>query len=292
MEVKPSVWTIGGILEWTKQYFGAKGVDNPRLDAEVLLSHILQQDRLYLYVHFDQPLSPRELSAFRECVRKRAARVPVAYITGEKEFFGLTFSVSPAVLVPRPETELLVEAAVKRLQQKKAARILDLGTGSGAIAISVLSELTEACGIAVDISPDALAIAKENAAGHGVDSRLDFYQGDLWQPVKGMRFDAILSNPPYIPAADISGLAPEVRCEPVLALDGGTDGLNYYRRLLHDGELHLSPGGFMAFEIGVTQAAAIRRLAEGSALVIREIIADYAGIERVVVLTSRKELSC
>lgn len=286
MNTKPSVWTIGGILEWTKQYFSGKGVDNPRLDAEVLLSHILCRDRLYLYVHYDQPLSVEELAAFRECVRKRAARVPVAYITGEKEFFGLTFSVSPAVLVPRPETELLVETVVKRLAGKSAPRIVDLGTGSGAITVSVLTQLPQATAVAVDISAAALAVAQTNAKRHAVAERVEWKQGDFWQPVSGL-FDAIVSNPPYIPAADVRALAPEVQNEPVLALDGGLDGLDYYRRLLSDGDAYLAPGGFIAVEIGINQAAAIGSLAGQSPFIVADVTADYAGIERVMVLTRR-----
>ncbi len=286
MNTKPSVWTIGGILEWTKQYFSGKGVDNPRLDAEVLLSHILCRDRLYLYVHYDQPLSVEELAAFRECVRKRAARVPVAYITGEKEFFGLTFSVSPAVLVPRPETELLVETVVKRLAGKSAPRIVDLGAGSGAITVSVLTQLPQATAVAVDISAAALAVAQTNAKRHAVAERVEWKQGDFWQPVSGL-FDAIVSNPPYIPAADVRALAPEVQNEPVLALDGGLDGLDYYRRLLSDGDAYLAPGGFIAIEIGINQAAAIGSLAGQSPFIVADVTADYAGIERVMVLTRR-----
>ena len=292
MDKASSVWTIGEILQWTKQYFGDKGVDNPRLDAEVLLSHILQKDRLYLYVHYDQPLSPAELSAYRDCVRRRAVRMPVAYITGEKEFFGLAFAVTPAVLVPRPETELLVETAVSKLQGVASARILDLGTGSGAIAVSVLAKVTDASGVAVDISTEALAVARTNAKRHKLDDRLQLRQGDFWQPAAGLTFDAILSNPPYIPARDIAALAPEVRQEPRLALDGGQDGLSYYRRLLQHGCSHLAPGGFIAFEIGINQAEAIRQLAAQSPLVIQEIIPDYAGIERVIVLSNRKENIC
>lgn len=286
MNTKPSVWTIGGILEWTKQYFSGKGVDNPRLDAEVLLSHILCRDRLYLYVHYDQPMSVEELAAFRECVRKRAARVPVAYITGEKEFFGLTFSVSPAVLVPRPETELLVETVVKRLAGNPAPRIVDLGTGSGAITVSVLTQLPQATAVAVDISAAALAVAQTNAKRHAVAERVEWMQGDFWQPVSGL-FDAIVSNPPYIPAADVRALAPEVQNEPVLALDGGLDGLDYYRRLLSDGDAYMAPGGFIAIEIGINQAAAIGSLAGKSPFMVADITADYAGIERVMVLIRR-----
>lgn len=290
MAENPSVWTIGAILDWTKQYFSGKGVDNPRLDAEVLLSHILGRDRLYLYVHFDQPLSPAELDAFRVSVRKRAARLPVAYITGEREFYGLRFAVSPAVLVPRPETELLVETVLRQLADKPAARIVDLGTGSGAIVISLLTRLPAATAVAVDISADALAVAGENAGRHQVDDRLQLRQGDLWEPVSGMVFDVIVSNPPYIAAGDIDSLAPEVRQEPLLALDGGRDGLDFYRRLLRQGAAQLAADGVMAVEIGVGQAEPIRELAAVSPLAVSEVIADYAGIERIVVLKKREAI--
>lgn len=286
--MKPSVWTIGEILQWTKQYFSGKGVDNPRLDAEVLLSHILCQDRLYLYVHYDQPLSVDELAAFRECVRKRAARIPVAYIIGEKEFFGLPFLVSPAVLIPRPETELLVEAVVRRLAGKPKPQIVDLGTGSGAITVSLLTQLPDAAVVAVDISAAALEVARTNAKRHGVEERVEWRQGDFWRPVTGLLFDAIVSNPPYIPAEDVHFLSQEVKNEPILALDGGKDGLEYYRRLLAEGDSYLASDGFMAVEIGINQAAAIRLLAEQSPFAIQEVCSDYAGIERIVVLTRRK----
>lgn len=288
MENKKEVWTIQTILNWTKQYFTEKGVENPRLDAEVLLSHILRKERLYLYVHFDQPLEEQELTAFRETVKKRAARLPVAYIMGVKEFMGLEFEVTPAVLIPRPDTEILVETALHRLAEVKQPRILDIGTGSGAICVSMLSNLPAASGVTVDISSDALAVAKQNAKRHEVFERLTFCQGDLFAPVEGQLFAAILSNPPYIPEVDIASLTPEVRMEPKLALVGGLDGLDFYRRIINEGRSYLAAGGFIAMEVGIDQAQVVAKMAEKTGIFkVSEIVKDYGGIERVVVLEER-----
>lgn len=286
-----TVWTIGSILKWTEQYFSSKGVESPRLDAEVLLSHILQKERIYLYVHFDEPLEAPELGRFREMIKQRIQRIPVAYIIGEREFMGLPFRVSPAVLIPRPDTEILVEAAIERLKKTGGRCFTDIGTGSGAIALSVLHYLPESSACAVDLSAEALAVASENAQQLGLSERLEFFCGDLYQPVKTRCFDAILSNPPYIPKADIAGLEPEVReFEPFSALDGGTDGLDFYRRLVKDGESLLQPGGFMAFEVGIYQAQAVVDLAKTSlSLGNAEILKDYGGIDRVVILWKQEE---
>lgn len=277
------IWTIGAILKWTGQYFGEKGVDTPRLDAEVLLSHILGKDRLYLYTHFDQPLTPEELALYRSHVKKRVMHQPVAYITGRKEFMGLEFTVNAAVLIPRPDTETLVETALERLRNIDNPMIADLGTGSGAIIISVLHILSQANGYAVDISPQALAVAKGNAAYNRVEDRLVFKEGDLFLPLQGLTFDAVLSNPPYIPAADIVDLAPEVRLEPRLALEGGNDGLIYYRRLMAEADSFLKPAGFIAVEVGAGQAPAVAEMARLQGFDHIELIKDIAGIERVVV---------
>jgi release factor glutamine methyltransferase len=285
MANKKEVWTIQTILNWTRQYFLDKGVENPRLDAEVLLSHILRKERLYLYVHFDQPLEEAELSAFRSAVKQRAARLPVAYIIGMKEFMGLDFEVTPAVLIPRPDTEILVETAVSRLMAVDNPCILDLGTGSGAICISMLANLPTARGITVDISTEVLTVAKGNAARHLVSERLTFCQGDLFVPVKGQVFAAIVSNPPYIPEADIAGLTPEVRQEPNIALVGGKDGLDFYRRILQEGRNYLAADGFIAMEVGIGQAQLVAKMAEETGLFkVSGIVKDYGGIERVVVL--------
>ena len=312
------IWTIGRILKWTEQYFKDKGIESPRLDAEVLLAHVLEKQRIYLYVQFDEPLQPGELAAYREMVKQRVLHVPVAQILGEKEFMGLTFKVTADTLVPRPDTEILVQAAVERLKamrgeakapedealadgeeassaanrdeaavdvSQEPLRIADIGTGSGAICLSVLHYLADTVADTVDISPEARAVAEENAASLGLADRVTFHTGDLLQPLVGMTFAAILSNPPYIPEADIAGLAPEVRLkEPHTALSGGRDGLDFYRRLAKEAPAMLVPGGFMAFEVGIHQAEPVAALAKANPLIARtEILPDYAGIDRVVV---------
>ena len=277
------IWTIGRILKWTEQFFKEKGIESPRLDAEVLLSHILGRERIYLYVHFDEPLEPAERARYRDAIKQRVQRVPVAYIIGEKEFMGLTFKVTEDTLVPRPDTEILVQAAVERLRARgEAPRFADIGTGSGAICLSVLHFLPKAQADTVDISPAARAIAEENAAALEVADRVTFHTGDLLAPLAGS-YDAILSNPPYIPDDDIAALAPEVRLkEPHTALAGGKDGLDFYRRLTADAPALLKDGGFLALEVGIHQAAPVAALAV-PAFSHTEILKDYAGIERVVI---------
>lgn len=282
------IWPIGRILKWTEQYFKDKGIESPRLDAEVLLAHVLEKQRIYLYVHFDEPLQPGELAAYREMIKKRVMRVPVAQILGEKEFMGLTFKVTADTLVPRPDTEILVQAAVDRLRAmagEEPLRFADIGTGSGAICLSVLHYLAGTVADTVDISPAARAVAEENAASLGLADRVTFHTGDLLQPLSGISFVAILSNPPYIPEADIAKLAPEVRLkEPHTALSGGQDGLDFYRRLAEEAPAMLVPGGFTAFEVGIHQAGVVADLLKANPLIDRtEILPDYAGIDRVVV---------
>lgn len=280
-------WTISRILSWTKQYFTEKGVASPRLDAEVLLSHVLKTDRIHLYVHFDQPLQTEELEQFRQAVKERALRQPVAYIIGTKEFMGLDFTVSSDVLIPRPDTEILVETAQKLLSSVSQPRLADVGTGSGAIIVSLLHLLPEAQGVAVDISAKALAVACQNAKRHAVSERVEFLEGNMTEPLAGT-FDAILSNPPYIPDEVIATLEPEVRQEPLSALEGGKDGLDFYRHLLNKSAAYLKENGFLAIEIGHGQVKDIQQLALASPLAVQSIHKDYAGIERVVVLKKIK----
>lgn len=279
------IWTIGSILQWTEQYFSSKGIESPRLDAEVLLCHVLSKQRIFLYVHFDEPLEQAELTLFREMVKKRVKRMPVAYIVGQKEFMGLTFRVTPDVLVPRPETEILVQEALARLPEDGCC-VADIGTGSGAIAVSLAKRVASLHVLAVDISAAALEVAAGNAEAHSVAGRVEFLQGDLLQPLAGRQLAAIISNPPYIESADIGGLAPEVRVhEPRLALDGGSDGLDFYRRLIREGESLLAGQGFFAFEVGAGQAEAVAALA-GTAFEVA-VSRDYAGLERVVILRKK-----
>lgn len=284
------IWTIGRILKWTEGYFADKGLESPRLDAEVLLSHVLKKQRIYLYVHFDEPLQPEELAAYREMVKKRVMHVPVAYILGEREFMGLTFKVTPDTLIPRPDTEILVQATIDRLKAMPASddtalHIADIGTGTGAICLSVLHYLPQATAETVDISPAARAVAEENAEQLGLADRITFHTGDLLVPLAGRTFAAILSNPPYIPEADIGTLAPEVCTkEPHTALSGGADGLDFYRRLAAEAPQMLAPNGFLAFEVGIHQARDVAALVKANPLIGKtEILPDYAGIDRVVV---------
>ena len=273
-----AVWTIQRLLAWTTDFFRERGIESPRLDAEVLLSALLGRDRMYLYVHFDEPLEPEELARFRGYVKERAAHVPLAYVLGRRE------------LIPRPDTEILVQCAVDFLRARleagaTACTIADIGTGTGAIALSTLRYTEGTHADAVDISPAAAAVARENAEMLGLTERIDIHVGDLLAPLAGRRYDMILSNPPYIPTADISGLMPEVRSyEPHLALDGGTDGLNIYRRLMADAPALLNEGGAIAVEVGIDEAAAVAALAMAHPRIVRtETLKDLGGIERVVV---------
>lgn len=289
MTKQSEIWTIGSILKWTEQYFNDKGVESSRLDAEVLLSRVLGKERIYLYVHFDQPLQQMELGRFREMIKQRVKRIPVAYILGGKEFMGMDFSVSPAVLIPRPDTEILVENVIERLKKLGNVHIVDIGTGSGAIAVSILANCLNVSGVAVDISSEALAVAKSNAIRHGVDMRLEFVKSDVYDSLSAGQFDAIISNPPYIPDKDIAGLEPEVKCEPYGALAGGKDGLDFYRRLIQEGIKFLKPNGFMAFEVGIYQAEDVADIGrETGAFNHFEIIKDYGNIDRVVIMKKQE----
>ena len=281
-----SVWTIMKILNWTKQYFEAKGVENPRLDAEVLLCAVLKCQRITLYVDFERPLSEEELATYREYVRRRGNFEPLAYILGERAFMRNTFKVNKATLVPRPETELLVESLVRiapLLKREGDVKILDIGTGSGAIIVSLLDYLPNAKGVGVDISVDALIVAKENSEKIGVTGRIGFVRSDVFSKLPlEKKFDIIVSNPPYIPAGDIAGLDKDVQQEPRGALDGGADGLDFYRRITAEAMDHMAEEGVLAFEIGIGQAAAVQQLCLDAGFVKTVVRKDYAGIERMV----------
>lgn len=284
------VWTIGKILKWTEEYFQKAQLDSPRLDAEVLLAHVLNQpERIYLYVHFDQPLEQSELAAYRECIKRRVQHEPVAYIIGHRDFMGLDFKVTKDTLIPRPDTEILVEAVLQRLPAAgENSTLADIGTGTGAICLSLLNYLPKLRAMAVDISPGALAVAQENSVSLGLSQRVEFLQGDLLAPLKakGELLNAIVSNPPYIPKADIATLASDVKAyEPMGALDGGEDGLDFYRRLLAESGDLLKDGGFLAMEVGIHQARQLEALAKDMSQWGKcEILRDLAGIERVVIL--------
>ena len=396
-----AVWTVNKILQWTQQYFSGKGLENPRLDAEVLLCNVLGCRRIDLFMRLQQELLPDELKRYREFVLRRAAWEPLAYIIGKKAFLQWEFKVTPSVLIPRPETELLVEKLVqcctgksltqlekemfwrKKAEEAKAAAekakavsveklreeadmemaavwqqeaadreaiavraaeraglsrqedstepgferadtesgkektvvpeatdktdtqgeaggnavplsesgktvkpgpdILDIGAGSGAILLSLLKLLPESRGLAVDISPEALAVAKENAALLGVGNRAWFLQSDVWSrvPVKA-QFDVVVSNPPYIPAQVIGTLARDVQKEPRLALDGGADGLDAYRKITAGLSQHIRTDGLAAFETGIGQGEAVAALCREQGFSVTAVVYDYAGIDRMV----------
>ena len=274
-------WTVLKVLRWTADYFREKGIDGGRLDAEVLLADTLKLDRVGLYLQFDRPLSADELAAYRQRVARRAQREPLQYILGATEFWSLPLQVTPEVLIPRADTEVLVEEALKKVTG--AAGILDVGTGSGAVAIALAHELPEARIEAVDISPAALALAEENARRIGVAERMRFRRADLYQ-LQGGPYDLVVANPPYIPEAEMAELMPEVRDhEPHLALRGGdADGLAAYRALAAAVPGLLVPDGWLLVEVGIGQAEAVRRLFAEAGLDDCYTRADYAGIPRVV----------
>jgi release factor glutamine methyltransferase len=298
------VWTILEVLKWTTSRFAERGLASPRLDAELLAAHAFGLARIALYAQFDRPLQPTELGALRALVKRRQAGEPVAYITGRKEFWSLDLAVDPRVLIPRPDTETAVELVLDLLRpprpqpreedstekatattaavvQPPPVRIADIGTGSGAIALALKRELPHAEVTAVDVSPDALTVARGNADKLGLV--IDFVSGSLAAPLAGRApFDVIVANLPYIPRAEIAGLAPEVQTEPRLALDGGPDGLDLVRQLVLQAGALLRPGGRLVLEIGQGQAAATAALCRAAGFASVGTRRDLDGVERVV----------
>lgn len=274
------IWTTVKILAWTKEFLLSKGVENARLEAEWLLCAATGLDRVGLYLQYDKPLNESELAAYRALVARRARREPLQHILGSQEFCGLEYEVSPDVLIPRHDTELLVSEALARFPD--AGSVLDVGTGSGCIAVTLQKRLHLAAVTATDISEAALAVARRNAAQH--DAPIEFLSGSLFAPVSGRNFDLIVSNPPYIPTADIESLDREVRdYDPRGALDGGDDGLQIYRVLIPVSVGHLNPGGWLLVETGFGQAADVIRLFLKTGSFGEPIVAvDSGGIERVV----------
>jgi len=291
------VTSLGDILEKAIHRLAAAGCDTPRLDAEVLLAHSLGRERTWLYLHFSDPLDENQANKIEALLRRREQREPVAYIVGHKEFFGLEFEVNPHVLIPRPETELLVETALEiydlrftiydfnTTSDSSQFTIADIGTGSGCIAVSLAKHLPSVSIFALETSPAALSLARRNAEKHEVADSITFLSGDLLagltEPV-----DLIVSNPPYVSRAELAAAMPEVsRYEPHLALDGGEDGLDVIRLLLPQAREKLKPGGSLLVEIGSTQGPAVRQLAQfhfpGAAVEVRK---DLAGLDRLLVV--------
>jgi release factor glutamine methyltransferase len=280
LTVTEEAWTPLRLIAWTQGFFAKGGVDAPRLTAEILLAHALSCDRVRLYLDFDKPLGAPELSAFRDLVRRRSAGEPTAWLTGRREFLGHPFRVDSRVLVPRPETEMVVESALALLPP--GGVLLDLCTGSGCIAISAALARPDARVVATEISPDALLVARENAAALGAG--VEFLEGDLYEPLPpDLRFDLIVSNPPYVPSGQIERLSREVRREPRIALDGGADGLDVLRRVVSGARARLRPGGALVVEVHETHAVPLPALCLAAGFAEALVHRDLAVLPRWVV---------
>lgn len=269
------------LIQRTTEFFQKRGVDSPRLTIELMVAHVLKRKRLELYLDFERDVPDPSLGVLREMVKRRADGEPLQYVLGVANFCGLDFAVDKRVLIPRPETELLVDYVVKNGGTAKT--IADLGTGSGAIAVTLAKQLPAAKVVAVDASGDALEVARANAARHGVS--VEFLHGDLFAPIPAdMRFDWIVSNPPYIPSREIESLAREVRDhEPRAALDGGPDGLDVVRRIAAEAVARLAEGGRVAVELCAGQGTEAGRIFLDNGWRVEKMIADLQGHERVLV---------
>jgi len=278
-------WTIKKILDWTTEHFKKHRIEDPHLEAEILLAHALNTERIKLYIDFEKEPDKKGLEVFKGYIARRIKREPAAYITGHKYFMSLDLKVTPDVLIPRPETELLIENAVelsRAFDQKISA--LDVGTGSGAIAVSLAKFIDNIEVCATDSSKKALDIALENAKKHKVEGKIKFLEADIF-PSDDRKFDIIISNPPYIKTSDISGLQPEVKdFEPAAALDGGTDGLEYYRRIIHAAGNYLKEDSFLMLEIGADQSipvtGIINEMLRSKKVLVKK---DISGLDRVVI---------
>jgi release factor glutamine methyltransferase len=279
--------TVLDVIQRSSEFLGRRGVDSPRLQAELLLAHVLGLPRMRLYLDFERVVPPPQLEAVRELVRRRGEREPLQHLTGSTSFCGWEIAVNRDVLIPRPETELLAEQAVAFLRPRAdPPAVLDLGTGSGCLAIAIAGQCPAATVEAVDLSAPALATARANAARHGLDGRIRFHLGDAFAALPGAAkaFDLIVSNPPYIPAGELAGLQPEVRDhDPRLALDGGPDGLALYRRLAVEAPARLRPGGRLMVEFGDGQEAALVPLLAGAGWTVESVLPDDSGRARILI---------
>jgi len=284
-------WTILKLLNWAASYFQSHQIDSPKATAEILLAHALDLKRIDLYLQYDRPLNKAELAVFKKLVLRRTKREPVAYIVGTKEFWSLPLRVDKAVLIPRPDTERLVDVALDLLRRETPGRplqILELGTGSGAITLSLASEQAAHLFFASDISPAATALAKRNAHENNL-TNIHFFVGDWLEALRPstMPFDMIVSNPPYIPSDDIPGLQPEIsKYEPLSALDAGPDGLACLRHLVQHAWIYLRPGGHLVLEIGFDQKDALTDFVQAHKRYQDFTVhTDYGGHDRVVCMT-------
>lgn len=282
--VSDDVWSIKRVLTWAADDLRRRGSDTARLDVELLLGHVLALDRIGLILQSERPLAGPELARFRELFKRRRAGEPVAYLLGVREFYGLSLRVDSRVLVPRPDSERLVEVALERTRARSMlGQALDLCTGSGCIALAFARQRQTWSVTASDISEDALAVARDNAHRTGAIRNVRLVSGSLFQPVAGLRFDLVTANPPYIPAGELAGLPVDVRdFEPRLALDGGADGLDLVRDIVRQAPLHLTPGGLLALEIAFDQGPRTAELLRAQGYTGVAIAKDLGGRDRVV----------
>ena len=304
--------TVLEAIQKSTEFLAKKGVESPRLQTELLLAHLLKLPRMKLYLNFERALTPAEVDGLREFIKRRGQREPLQHITGSTSFCGLEIAVNRHALVPRPETELLAESGWQFLStiNSQPSTALDFGTGSGCIAIALAIKCPSAKVVATDVSPDTLALAKQNAGRHNAAERIEFLQGDGFaafqsegrvtrvpnseietkirdscnSPLRKMEFDLIISNPPYIPSAEIATLQPEVRdFDPRAALDGGADGLDFYRKLAMEAKPFLKPGGKIMLEFGDGQADAIRKMFETEKWIVEAVKEDYSHRARILI---------
>jgi release factor glutamine methyltransferase len=271
------------LIQKTTAYFEKAGVPNPRLDVELLLAHALALKRMDLYMQFERVLTEPELDKLRPLVKRRSAREPLQHILGTVDFCNLTLTVNSKALIPRHETEILVQKAIECLGKDSSGKILDIGTGTGAIVLAILQSCPSTTAVAVDLSEDALTLAKQNAENSKLQSRIEFRNGNLFEAIqKNESFEMIVSNPPYIPSTEIAALQKEVQFDPVMALDGGADGLDLIRKIIAEASQFLKSSGFLLIEIGLNQHEAVRKLLEEAKYTKIEIFKDLQGVQRIV----------
>ena len=291
---KPSPWTTLDLIKWTTGYFRDHRIESARTEVEILLAHTLGTRRIDLYLNYDQPLGDDELGRFKSLIKRRVDGEPVAYITGIREFWSMALAVNPSVLIPRPETECLVEAVLPFLDSHPGStkRVMEMGAGSGAIVIALAHEHPEHRYVAMDRSAAALETARQNARTHKLDHRIDWFCGNWEAALAPDRetFDLIVSNPPYIRSGDISGLQPEIRnYEPRIALDGSGDGLRCLRHIIQSAHRYLRTGGLIALEMGCDQAADVERIAGAVGHYgPPRVVKDYSGLDRVALMEKRR----
>lgn len=275
--------SVADALKYANDVLADSNVAEPRRESVSLLALALKKDKTFIYAHPEYVLAEQEAELFDSYLSRRSAHEPFQYITGVQEFFGLEFDVTPDVLIPRPETEMVVEQAVKLIGSMASPTFCEIGVGSGCISVSILHELRTANAIGVDVSPAALSVTRKNAEKHGVGERLTLFESDVFASFTDEKFDAIVSNPPYVPVDDLAGLQAELRFEPNIALTDGTDGLSIIRRIIEDSPRFLRPPGHLLLEIGFDQSEKVAAMFPDDRWQAPELLPDLQGIPRLVV---------